>query len=276
VDESTVIDDEAVLAKLKTTPAQAKALVEQKLAAAGIDNMAVVAMYLTDDENLGNYDGLISPAEHYAYELYLCRMVNGIPVSYIRGASGNMEDIDEAMKGAETSGELDTEAFSSIGEWSYETINVMVDDTGVISFDWASPLNIGETVVANSALLPFADISAKFEQQIQIEYETQANDEYIAYISFTVTRVALEYQRIAEQNSIENGLLVPVWNFYGTCSAMSAGSTEITPEGYEVITTNGNGEDISQGFLNGDGVYAYPLMTINAIDGSIIDITQGY
>ena len=257
--EDTVIDDSAVLAKLTTTPAQAKALVEQMLATAGIGNMAVVAMYLEDDENLGNYDGLVSPAEHYVYELYLCRTVNGIPVSYIRGSSGNMDTLDEAMKGTETSGGLDMEDFSSIGEWSYETINVMVDDTGIISFDWTSPLNIGETLVQSAALMPFADITAKFEQQMAIEWETRVSERSLESLALTVDYVSLEYQRIAEQNSIESGLLVPVWNFYGTCSAIDQ-----------------NGEDHGSSYQSGDGVYAYPLMTINAIDGSVIDIMKGY
>ncbi len=260
VDESIVIDDAAVLAKLKTTPAQAKALVEQKLAAAGIDNIAVVAMYLTDDENLGNYDGLVSPAEHYVYELHLCRMVNGIPVSYIRGSTGSMggmeSAIDEAIKNGESVDDMD---FSGISEWSYETINVMVSDDGIISLDWASPLNIGETLVQSAALMTFTEVAAKFEQQMQINWEARANMEGLEYMAFNVDHVSLEYQRIAEQDTLGGGLLVPVWNFYGTCTAPTS-----------------DGGDVGLSFLSGDNYYCNPMMSINAIDGSIIDVTQGY
>jgi len=258
--EDTVINDPNVLGKLSLTPAQAKALVEQKLAEAGIDNMMVVAMYLEDDENLGNVDGLISPAKHYAYKLYLCRTVGGIPVSYISGSSGGasaMEDaIDEAIKNG---GSMDDVDFAAVGEWYYETINVTVDDSGILSLDWFSPLEVGETLVDSATLLPFADIAAKFGQQMQITYEPSAKEDRFTSITFTVERVALEYQRIAEQGSFESGLLVPVWNFYGSCSAITA-----------------DGEDVGPNMLSGDGVYAFPLVSINAVDGSIINIRQGY
>lgn len=261
VDENTVIDDPEVLAKLATTPAQAKAQVEDMLARAGIDNMTVVAMYLTDDENLGNYDGLVSPAEHYAYKLILCRIVDGVPVAYIRGSSGGagaMENaIDEAIKnGDKNAGE---QAYSNMAEWAYETIDVMVNDTGIISLDWYSPLELGDIVVANATLLPFADISDKFEKQMKIKWETRANGEGLEFISFTVDHVSLEYQRIAEQDALDSGLLVPVWNFYGTCTAPTS-----------------DGGDVGRSFIGGDDYYSNPLMTMNAIDGSIIDIGQGY
>lgn len=258
--EDTVIDDPNVLDMLSLTPAQAKTLVEQKLAEAGIDNMMVVAMYLEDDENLGNVDGLISPAEHYAYKLYLCRTVGGIPVSYISGSSGGsseMEDaIDEAIKNGDSMDDMD---FSAVGEWYYETINVTIDDSGILSFDWFSPLDIGETLVDSATLLPFADIVAKFGRQMQIMYEPRAKEDRYTSITFTVERVVLEYQRIAEQGSFESGLLVPVWNFYGSCSAITA-----------------DGKDVGPNMQSGDGVYAFPLVSINAVDGSIIDIQQGY
>jgi hypothetical protein len=135
----------------------------------------------------------------------------------------------------------------------------MVSDDGVISFDWTSPINIGETLVQSAALMPFSSIAARFEQQMAIEYEAQANADRFASLSFSVDRVALEYQRIAEQDSFENGLLVPVWNFYGTCSAQTS-----------------DGEETGQSIQSGDGIYAYPLVSINAIDGSIINIENGY
>ena len=265
VDEDTVIDDPGVLEKLTTTPAQAKALVEDMLVRAGIDNMAVVAMYLTDDENLGGYDGIVSDAAHYAYELYLCRIVGGIPVAYIEGES--MTGGEEAMAKAVENGETVTAegiegAYGYGGSWYYEKIHVMVDDTGIISFDWWSPLDIGETVVESAALMPFDDIAAN-EKQMQIEYETQAVSEYITDMTFSVDHVSLEYQRIAEQDSIESGLLVPVWNFYGTSvTTYNRGDVD---ESMEVADTyeDGFSEPLS-------------LMTINAVDGSIIDSMQGY
>ena len=252
IDKDTVIDDAEVREKLHTTPAQAKALVEQMLERVDISDMTVVAMYLTDDENLGNVDGIVSPAEHYAYKLYLSRTINGIPIAYIAGVS-SAGNIEEALEGSESG---DAMAFS--GSWAYETIEAMVDDSGILSFYWHSPLEISNTLVENATLLPFSEIQSVFENMMQVIYEARANDDEVEYITFSVDRVSLELQRIAEQNSIENGLLVPVWNFYGTCTSKDV-----------------DGEERWMTYLSGDGVYA-TLMTINAVDGSFIDWEKGY
>ena len=84
----------------------------------------------------------------------------------------------------------------------YETIDVMVDDTGIISLEWCSPLELGDIVVTNAALLPFADIADKFEKQMNIQWETRANEEGLESITFTVDHVSLEYQRITEQKCV--------------------------------------------------------------------------
>ena len=69
-----------------------------------------------------------------------------------------------------------------------------------------------------------------------------------------IIRVSLELVRITEQNSIENGLLVPVWNFYGT----------------KAITC-----DDGKQYTEGSGV-PVSLLIVNAVDGSIINTEHGY
>jgi hypothetical protein len=56
-----------------------------------------------------------------------------------------------------------------------------------------------------------------------------------------------------ERDSYTTGLLVPVWNFFGTSTSQR----------------DGREPNVSD---QGD----YPFMTINAIDGSVIDIGKGY
>lgn len=258
VDEDTVIDDEEVLEKLKITPAEAKRLVEEFLEKAGI-KMSVCAMYLLDDENLGGYDGLISPAEHYVYKLYLCRVIDDLRVAYLCGASSARRDpaLDELEETAADG--ISAAEYDFLGSWSYETAEAMVNDDGLISFDWAAPIDIEEKVVDKANLMPFEDIAKRFEEQMRIEYKASAVDDFFFSMTWTVDHVCLELQRIAEQNSFEDGLLVPVWNFYGYCSAITE-----------------KGEDWGESFLSGDGIYHYPLMTINAIDGSVISAEVGY
>ena len=246
VDQKTVLEDVAVTEKLKTTPAEAFALAEEFLKRAGLD-MSVCAMYLLDDENLGGVDGLISPAEHYAYKLYFCRNVHGFPVAYLNDMS-MFNDPNEA-----------SDAMRYMFSWDYETINMMINDNGIFTFNWNSPINVTELVADHTNLLPFEKIADKFEQQMQIEYEAKAKDAQYKEMTWTVEHVKLELQRIAQQDAFDEGLLVPVWNFYGKCAAIVE-----------------NGEDWGSSMLSGDGVYNAPMMTVNAIDGSVIDVMRGY
>ena len=66
------------------------------------------------------------------------------------------------------------------------------------------------------------------------------------HLQYKIDRVELCLQRIAEPDSLYTGLLVPAWNFYG---------------GHEYMQLDDN---------------SVPLLSINAIDGSIIDIAKGY
>lgn len=271
VDESTVIENSNVLDKLQMTPAEAKGQVETLLKKAGIDEMTVYAMYLVDDEMDGSCDGIVSSAENYAYRIYCCRTVNGMPCAFncrgdsTGGAMVGIEDsIDEAVKEASENGTSpDLSDYKYMGEWYYESLEVMISDKGIISLDWRSPLEINETIVEDTALLPFEEIAERFERQMKIEHEVQANEEYITDMTFTVKHVSLELQRVTEQDSIENGLLVPVWNFYGT---------SVTTYDYD---NQGDGSEAASVSKSG---FAQPisLMTINAINGSIINTERGY
>jgi hypothetical protein len=264
VDEHTVIDDAAVLEKLKMTPAEAKAFGEGLLEKAGVGYMRLCGMYLEDDENLGNCDGIVAPAEHYAYHLYFCRTVNGIPCSFLQGSSSAGGDMDEIFKEVDENGaSADMSSLKYYGEWMYETLDMQINDEGVASLHWCSPLNVTDTLVEKSALIPFSQVAQAFEQRLRDIYEPQMKEnEYLAKMAFNVTHVALELQRVAEQDSIENGLLVPAWSFYGTTVRSHK---EKTPGGEDTIFESKDGFDCPE-----------ILLTVNAIDGSVIDIGWGY
>ena len=72
-------------------------------------------------------------------------------------------------------------------------------------------------------------------------------------VTIDVTHASLSLQRIMERDSYTTGLLVPVWNFYGTIT-------------YE--QTDGEPLDLQSGHT--------PLISINAIDGSVVDVDKGY
>jgi hypothetical protein len=133
--------------------------------------------------------------------------------------------------------------------WMYEKIRIFVDDKGVFALVWNAPYVIGELVNANATLLPFGEIKKVFERMIMVKNE-QFNDGNIADdIVIEIKQIRLGLARVIEKNNNSNALFVPVWDFFGikTRQGVSTGM-----DGYQ------------------------SLLTINAIDGSIIDRSLGY
>ena len=241
VDVYSVIQDEKAKEKLKTTPKQAIELVQNMLKNAGIDYMQLDKAYLVDDENLGRFDGIVSPAEHYAYRMYFVRIADGIPCADLHGISmtGNPGD-------------------ATAEQWIYETFEVMVDDGGIFLLQWMSPINITGTTTEDAALLPFNQIKEIFDKMIQVKYGQEAKNDYVTNLEIKIDRVSLELQRVSDPGSITDGKLIPVWNFYGV-------KTE------KVKDNTGNEMDQVMG-----QDYPESFLTVNAMDGTIINMSKGY
>lgn len=133
--------------------------------------------------------------------------------------------------------------------WNYETVTVSVDDSGIRSVSWEYPIKIIEKVVDNSSLMPFPDILNIFKKMMFVTYGFQARD--MDALILDVTDIRLENVRVIEQNADDRqGLLVPAWNFYGTR-----------------IRQSGENHDTTSKMI---------LLSVNAVDGTIIDISRGY
>lgn len=81
-------------------------------------------------------------------------------------------------------------------------------------------------------------------------------DNLIEQYGITVEEIRLELRRVREQNSVTDGLLIPVWSFYGN-------QWQTKKDGSEPEITGTEGSQTC-------------LLTINAVDGSIIDLAKGY
>lgn len=132
--------------------------------------------------------------------------------------------------------------------WPVETIEIRVNDNEIAGFFFEAPTKITETVVENASLKSFDEIKGIFEKMVAIANASQADDEP-RETKITVDQVVLGYTRISEKDSFHTGLLVPVWDFIGT--------VEVT-DGKET------------------GIEKKSILTINAIDGSVINRTLGY
>ena len=133
--------------------------------------------------------------------------------------------------------------------WSGENIRVYVNDDGIVGFDYDTPLELTETVVEDSSIKSFDDIKQTFESMVVANYANDGEDGL--YTNITIDKVVLRYTRVSEQDSFSTGLMVPVWDFIGSASNEGESSK------YEAVK---------------DSV----VLTINAIDGTIIDRTVGY
>ncbi len=131
--------------------------------------------------------------------------------------------------------------------WGSEAVAVAVNDSGIVGFYYLSPLKIKETVVGQSRIKSFQEIKETFEQMVVIKNTaTDVEGMEDAKVSIKVTDVRLVYTRISEKDSFDTGLIVPVWNFEGSIV-----------DAYGEKTTG-------------------TVLSINAIDGSVIDYRLGY
>ena len=139
-------------------------------------------------------------------------------------------------------GDMMTDAAVYQEPWPYETLAFFVDDSGIVGMHWQAPYTIGDAVTADSALLRFDDVMAIFEKMYLVN-----NDGLKQTVNVGLIR--LGYTRIAEQDKDGSGLLVPAWDFFGA-------------------VTDENGNTTTDPYRS--------LLTINAIDGSIISRDMGY
>ena len=141
--------------------------------------------------------------------------------------------------------------------WSEEKIRVYVNDDGVVGFEYESPLELTDTVVEDSSIKSFDEIKGIFEKMITVSCAQNNNPIDVnspkdgTYTNYNINRVVLRYTRVSEQDSFSTGLMVPVWDFIGDVEYGDY-SYKVDPEKDKVV------------------------LTINAIDGTIIDRTVGY
>ncbi len=247
---------EAAQGKLTISYDEAKALCDGFFAAAGMDgDFGVGAAFIVDDKGTGLVDGrwengkyiegLKNPAQNYAWQFYYARMADNIPIML------------NTIAGGSTGSEFQI-------SWNYEYICFTVDNNGIASVHWMSPLAVGDVVQENAVLKSFPEIMGVFEKMVRVQYEPMLNTRYPdGNIEINVDDIELCLMRVREPNGDgTTGLLVPAWVFYG-----------------HNIATHSTGE---QSFdFSGGIAYRWPqapivLFAINAIDGSVINFTWGY
>ena len=201
-------------------------------------------------------------------EWQLCYMptVNGFRLPSIR------QDVVETYEGEEysnfqyftylASAENDPDPVS----WPMESVWVTVGKDGILDFTWQSPS--GETIVKEeqTALLPFEQIASIADTMLPVVIvgpkgrplvEVDRINGFDTKLDVEITKVALTLMRIRDKGSLQ-GTIVPVWDFWGTWDWYDA---EANAYGY-----NEKGMNYTTG----------PMLTLNAIDGSVVSREFGY
>ena len=255
--DGTSLPEEAAN-KLTISFDEAQALCDGLFSAAGMqEDFCVGAAFLVDDKGTGLVDGKWEngqyiegskqAAENYAYQLYYTREADNIPLAIYTtdGGAGSSE-------------------FSI--PWEYEYICFTVDNSGIVSVNWTNPIIIGEVVQEDAVMKPFDEIITIFENMVKVTYQSMIDTLYAGEgtIEINADDVELCLLRVREQNGDEiSGLLIPAWVFYGH----SIGTDQTGYKSYD-LTPYGGASRWPQAPIT--------LLAINAIDGTIIDLSKGY
>ena len=122
----------------------------------------------------------------------------------------------------------------------------------VVQLQWRSPFTVTQVENENVPLLPFERIMEIFKRQVFMSvYLDEGYD-----MTYKVTSIQFSYMRVQVPNSDEYRL-IPVWDFIGYVV-------------YDWDATPGE-KAISQAFFE-----RMSILTINAVDGSVIDRYLGY
>ncbi len=133
----------------------------------------------------------------------------------------------------------------------YESMTFAVDDSGVVGFQWSSPYEITGTVTEGAKILSFKDCASVFETMVFPVNEWMAEN---GSATIQVKQVKLGLSRVTERDVRGEGLLIPVWDFTG-----------------DVVMTYDNGGKSQQMKLED-----WNLLTVNAVNGDVIDRNLGY
>lgn len=225
------------------TVSEAEAVAREFLASIGITDMSVFLCCSANQFNEETDQGAKTIFDYsQCYVLYFTKNLNGINVLYQANSY---------------SAEIPFERY-----WPTEYIRVVVNDRGVSEFYWSSPYKELHTINENVGLLDFSIVQERIGKMLAMQIEYAAEDPAIIRRDIIINRIVLGYIKLREKDT-GNQMLVPAWNCYGY---ETNHYREQQPGGYLLDENNCYTQDIP----------GHCFLTLNAIDGSVIDRSLGY
>ena len=197
----------------------------------------LVPMSISRIEDADGYDGQRFDQSHTTYMIELLPAYNGI-VCY-PGYTNHGSDTAMQSAGYETDYTM---------ALPRERVELYLYDGEVVAFNWYAPMELLRTENENATLLPFPKIMELFRSHVFLNYYLDKLDGKESEETLHVRSIRLCYALIRKADS-EEFYLMPVWDF-----AMDSTWSE-------------------------DGAWHYQtdcVLSINAVDGSVIDRQVGY
>ena len=225
--------------KLNISIREAEQIATDVVVDMGLNNYAVDTVSLAYKDSYIKYE--------YYYDCAQCYTFYFTPVYY--GISTTYEDTQGAYNDYSKG-------------WSYENLIVCVDDSGVIYIKLIEPSSEVKKIQEGAELIEFDKIMDIFRQQIIIQGSWNDVVE-VKSCKLFIDEITLGYMKIAVPDNPDDFILTPVWDFFGYQEAE-----------YDEDTYTGLILDENNRYRTRDFRHSY--LTINAIDGSIIDRSLGY
>ena len=218
---------------------EAKQIAESTAEKIGFSNYKVNTISLAYKANSTKYGKYYNYAQCYAF--YLTPVYYNIPTTY-EVTQGAYNDYSKG--------------------WMYENLIVCVDDSGVIYIELTEPGREVKKIQEGVELIEFDEIMDIFRRQILIQGAWNDVVE-VKNRKLFIDEITLGYMKIAVPDNPDEFILTPVWDFFGYQEAE-----------YDEDTYTGLILDENNRYRTRDFRHSY--LTINAIDGSIIDRSLGY
>lgn len=133
---------------------------------------------------------------------------------------------------------------------------MIVRDEGVCALTYENPYDLGRLVEAEVSLLPFESILEILENVGMLSIKHLELYEELEENIRAVYQIKLGYMAVRQSEDIGAYYYLPVWDFYATSTLFGGG-------GYA------HGKDSPP-------ILGSSFLTINAIDGTILDRNEGY
>ena len=204
-------------------------------------------------------------SRNWGWACVFMREINGCPTAY------ESTDVGSDME-------------STVSEpVPYEKMVIVMDDMGMVTFEWETPMTIESIDNPDVTLLSFDEIAQRAAAQIGQHWiysavEARSNegkDMSDPGCTAIITKAELGLMRVAKADSADY-YYIPVWNFYTDLEHTDdywerTGTEPYSWDDHDYVDKDGNPETLYSGYG-----YEGGSVTINALDGSVIDRDKGY